>query len=547
MEHKRRHKKRNKWIKQFLPIALVICAVIQLAYHSILSNMIGDIGIGYFCMIMNWLFLLMAFANIGIPYITSKLLAARLVRNQFKNAVKMMQVITCSILLLSVLLIATSEVFARQIAVCLMKESLITFGIRIGVPLLLFYSAVQILRGYFQSFGIDMLTGISLLTDQIFMLATSLFVSSLLYQKGKVVGTFLHNDYYAYLYGATGAIAGIYIGLLISLLFLLFIFWQHYKMIKKQVKEDTTIRLEDIWSVLRTFILAYLPIALIFLIVFVAKTVNLIVFRGVMEKRNVLIDATKQWGLYSAKFQVVMLLPLVIILILGMHSMKSIIGHYRKKDTQDMKKKISTLTRHSMMISFFFAAVFITLAKPMISMLFKGDTVTTVTLMHSGGILPVFMTLAFLHAGLLYEAGYSRMVLISVSIASVIQIAACVAFLDIGKMHIQAIVLADVVSLLVLAAVHLTLSQKYLRFRQEYMRTFILPFASAVLSGIVMVLLQLLFGNAPAAITFIICLLVGFLVYFVCLLVLKALREEDLYDIPYGDVIINIARMGRLL
>ena len=91
------------------------------------------------------------------------------------------------------------------------------------------------------------------------------------------------------------------------------------------------------------------------------------------------------------------------------------------------------------------------------------------------------------------------------------------------------------------------LMQRMLRYRQEYIKTFLIPFVASVLAGIVMFLLQLLVVNMPAMLGFIICFVIGVIVYIVCLLVLKVVGEEELYDLPGGENLVNIARICRLL
>ena len=59
------------------------------------------------------------------------------------------------------------------------------------------------------------------------------------------------------------------------------------------------------------------------------------------------MDATKQWGVYIAKYQVLLLLPGACIVAFATKYVKGIVNAYMKKDSADIKKKITMLVRRS--------------------------------------------------------------------------------------------------------------------------------------------------------------------------------------------------------
>lgn len=549
MEQKKRRKKKSRIAKRdgFLSVVLIVCALIQILYHSILSGMIGEIGIGYYGVAVNWMLLMMAVASVGIPYVISRLIATRLLRNQLKNAVKMFQLIALSVVGVSIVVVSLTFVFAEQIASMLIKESILAIVLKVGIPFVVLYSFIQILRGYFQSFGTDVPTGVSVFAEQFVTLFSSLLFCASMYKQGVKIGMFLHNDDYGPLYGVVGAFLGMYIGAAISLIFLLVLFLQHYKTWKRQAQKDTTIRLESMGALSRNFVIFYLPVFVICFVVMASKTLDLIIFSNIMESRGAVLDATRQWGVYVAKYQVLLLLPIACITAFAITYVKGIAGAYMKKDSADMKKKITMLMRRSFRVLLLFSVSYSVLTKLLIQMFFKGDTTIATTVLRAGGFMPALMAVAFLSAYILFETGYTSLVLLTTCISCALQVLAFILFMNVGKMHIQGLVLADVVSMAVYAVVNLLLMQRILRYRQEYIKTFFMPFIANVLAGIVMFLLQILVANMPTAVGFIICFAIGSLVYMVCLLILKVVGEEELYDLPGGENLVNIARMCRLL
>ena len=72
----------------FLMIAALISKVIGLLYKSPLSEIVGEIGIGYYGLAQNAYLILLMIASFSIPQAVSKVIAERLAFNEYKNAQK---------------------------------------------------------------------------------------------------------------------------------------------------------------------------------------------------------------------------------------------------------------------------------------------------------------------------------------------------------------------------------------------------------------------------------------------------------------------------
>ena len=72
----------------FLMIAALISKVIGLLYKSPLSEIVGEIGIGYYGLAQNAYLILLMIASFSIPQAVSKVIAERLAFKEYKNAQK---------------------------------------------------------------------------------------------------------------------------------------------------------------------------------------------------------------------------------------------------------------------------------------------------------------------------------------------------------------------------------------------------------------------------------------------------------------------------
>ena len=85
--------------------------------------------------------------------------------------------------------------------------------------------------------------------------------------------------------------------------------------------------------------------------------------------------------------------------------------------------------------------------------------------------------------------------------------------------------------------------KRFLDYRQEYYRTFIIPALSAGIMGVVIfVIWKLLSFFTGYFIQTMLPIAAGIGIYFICILKFGAVREDELYDIPMGGRIVRIAK-----
>ena len=115
-------------------------------------------------------------------------------------------------------------------------------------------------------------------------------------------------------------------------------------------------------------------------------------------------------------------------------------------------------------------------------------------------------------------------------------------------MGINAVVYANILFAAIVCVLNALSIRKYLRYKQELARTFIIPaIASAVMGGVIWLINLLLSKVAGNVLTVILGIIIGMIVYFITLILLKGINERDLRSMPGGRTVLSIAKMFRLM
>jgi stage V sporulation protein B len=91
--------------------------------------------------------------------------------------------------------------------------------------------------------------------------------------------------------------------------------------------------------------------------------------------------------------------------------------------------------------------------------------------------------------------------------------------------------------------------ERYIEYRQETIKTFVIPTVSAGLMGIFVYFIykgfRVLTGSNTLAT--LISLLLAIIIYFTLVIFLKGIEEEELRSLPKGDLIIGILQRVNIL
>jgi len=192
------------------------------------------------------------------------------------------------------------------------------------------------------------------------------------------------------------------------------------------------------------------------------------------------------------------------------------------------------------------------LAKPIFTLLFPG-TIATVdsatTMMWVGAIAVVFYSLSTLTNGLLQGVDRLNIPVKNAAIALVAHLILLVALMLCFRMNIYAVVIANAFFAFLMCVLNSIALQRHVGYKQEFVKTFVIPAVSAAIMGVMAygayTLCYMLIKSNMISLIF--AILIAVIIYFVTLLLLKGLTEDEIRKFPKGHLLIKVAKKCKLL
>ena len=141
-----------------------------------------------------------------------------------------------------------------------------------------------------------------------------------------------------------------------------------------------------------------------------------------------------------------------------------------------------------------------------------------------------------------------RLPVIHAAVSLVLHVCLLYVLTAILKMEGMAIVWSYIFFGIIMCILNNLAIRKHLKYRQEVLRTFIIPIAASAVMGVVSRLLyNVLFtamGETGIAmlVSLIIAVIIAVVLYFVALLAMRGLKERELRAFPKGHVLVSIAK-----
>lgn len=550
-------KKKSNFIIQgsILAAAGIISRIIGIARRFPMEHIIGDVGNGYYSAAYEVYSMMLVISCYSLPLAVSKVVSAKVTKRQYKNAQRAFQCAMLFALVTGGITFLTAEIFGDLIASKFLLEPMSALALKVLGPALLIVAVMGVFRGYFQGLGTMMPTAISQIIEQVFVLIASVAGSYFLYKRGEKVGALLHNENYAPSYGAAGASLGPVMGALIGLIFLMFVYFAYRTSLKNQVRRDNNSNVDGYGEILRLIVLTILPVLLSSTVYNISNLIDIRIYNSVMIQKGLEDIKAYNWGVYSGKYRVLVNVPIALANAMCSSVVPVLTGLMVREEYRQVKEKINQAMRFTMIVAIPSAVGLAVLARPIITMLFRGEIDLAVTLLHVGSVSVIFYTMSTLTNGVLQGINKMRIPVINACIALIVHIAFLYGSLQLN-MGIQAVVFANILFAAIVCILNGLAIRRYLRYRQEYIKTFAIPLAAAAIMGGVIVVIELLLGNVlnnaignklGSFVMVMLGMLIGVIVYFVTLILLKGVSEEDLKKMPGGRTVLTVAKKCRLL
>ncbi len=531
---------KNKKITLFPIIALSF--IVVLIFRPILANLIGSKGVAYFGVSNEMFFLVVVSVTIAIEKSVSTMIENRIARQQYDNASRVIKAGFIVTAFISVLI--TIVLYAMSETICLkwFEEPLSLMGFKYMLISVVFFAMGGLIRGFFTGYGNR---GIAIQSYIIFSVSFVIFgsvLSKVMSNYGAKVSTLLRLNDYEYSYGAAGASIGLVIASFLVFAHALVCFILFSKRTVFGQSREYNKSYESIMSAAVSVLLNGLVSFGITLSIFAMSFMNCIVILSQDIDKNVLAYT---FGEYYGKAFPLCFIVIVLIGIASYELIRRSVRFIRRGENRSSRECLNLLIHRGITLACLAMALLIVLSSDMIDTFFSNNGTDTALYLQIEAIIIAFAAMAVICGRILLQLKYERVLLIGCGIGMVIHIIVIIISKSSG---IWGAIIADIISALLICVISFFVVCRCFQYTQEWFRSFVVSFLGALITGIVVMLLnKLMLTFANSLISLIVSSVLGAFVYMIIILLLKGYSIEELENSAVGRFMIIIGRTFKLL
>ncbi|MDE7269421.1 MAG: polysaccharide biosynthesis protein [Acetatifactor sp.] len=546
-----RNRKDNDFVLQagILAAAGIISRIIGLLYRSPLTAVVGTLGIGYYQVAYSFYTIVLLISSYSIPSAISKVIAQKLAVKEYRNAHRIFRCALGYVLVVGGVASLVLFFGARWF----LKDEAAVPVLRTFAPTIFIYGILGVLRGYFQAHRSMAQTSVSQILEQIANAAVSIGAAVLLIKN--VMGTMeIPADETMKVtratYGAVGSALGTGAGVLVALLFMLAIYALNRRLIYRRIDYDRHEYLDSYGEIIKTITLVVTPFILSTAVYNLSSVVNSKVYVDVIPDMMKL-DSTasyNNYGIFSGMAQTISNIPIAFASAMASAMIPSVATFVAAGKISEARDKIGVAVKSTMVISIPSAVGLLVLAKPVTALLFPSQTDETLTfagmLLMSLSLSVVFYALSTLNSSILQGLGRVNTPIVNAAIALTAQTVTLFLLLRFTKLDLYSLVVANTLYSGIMCVLNQWSVRRAIGYRQEMISSFGIPFlASAFMGAAAWVVYEVVYLLTESMrIAVLPALIVAVPVYFVMMLILRGLTEEELLGFPKGHLLVRIAR-----
>lgn len=530
--------KKNSFVKQaaILAIASLLVRFIGFLYRLPLTKLIGDEGNGIYSAgyYLYTFFLIMSSA--GLPAAISKMVSERIAKNEYKNAhmVFRISIIIASVvgLIASLLIGIGARWFSNAISSPRSFYTIVTLS-----PTVFIVAVAAVFRGYFQGLKNTVPTAISQVVEQIFNAVFSVLLAYVLVKKSVELG-------------AAGGTAGTGIGAFFGLVVMIWIYYLHRPNIKKDFHSDKTKIIENPKAISIELIKTAVPIIIGTAIFSITNLIDMKMVMTCLTANGAFTEhqADILYGQLTGKYVVLTTLPVSIATAVATAVVPNIASSFILKDMNAVENKINTALRITMILSIPAAVGIGVLGHQILLMLFPSYP-DGGNLLVVGSISIIFLALAQIATGILQGIDKVKIPAIAAFFGALVKIPLNYVLISNPKINVLGAVISTIGCYSVASVIDLYFMARQMKAMPDFMGALIKPLIASFVMGIgCYVSYNLIYMLVSSnTLSLILAILIGIVIYFIFLILLKGLKRVDIKLMPMGNKLITLMDKHNIL
>ncbi|HKL73466.1 MAG TPA: polysaccharide biosynthesis protein [Clostridia bacterium] len=512
--------KKNSFLRGagLLAFSVVIAKILGAVYRIPLTNIIGAEGMGIYQFVYPVFALILTLSSGAVPTAISLTIAESVVindenkaRRDFAVAIKVCLIVGIS---------GTLALLAIAYPISLMQSKDALIGYLVVAPAIFIVTIISAFRGWFMGHKNMMPYSLSQISEGIVKLVFGIAATYLLLPFGIK-------------YAVAGALGGVLISELVTLLILFFTYKKKDKTFEKVAIKDNKPALKKLWRLV-------LPLVLGGIILPFSQFIDSLLFVNLLKfGGNSLSNSTVQYGIFAGTVTPLINLPVMVCITLGIAITPQMVEGKIKRSIDFIMDKVSIATKIIFALCVPFILIFIFLGDTVIGLLYPtlgAENIALASKLLSISALSILALSVFQ----IYSAMLQGLDKIYVPLKIM---GVCVALKII--LNIVLIPFAGMVGAAISATIAFTLAAAVVMFYFfNYVRvvdnlaknTSLITLCGAIMSLIIVINIRL----QKNPITLILTATVSVIIYFIFLLVLRVFTKDELQSMPMGRVLVRI-------
>lgn len=538
MSAKEKSNSKNSFVVQasVLATASLLVRFIGFLYRMPLTALIGDSGnaiysAGYYI----YTFLLIL-SSAGLPAAISRLVSTRITKNEYRNAHRIFKVSMLFAGIAGAIGMLILYFFAEPISNAVDSPNSV-YCLKTLAPTLFIVGLMSVYRGYLQGMNVMKPTAISQLFEQLFNAFFSVYLAWVFVKQSIPKG-------------AAGGTAGTGIGALVGLVIMIIYYRKMKPTIMRNIRHESVgIRRESNNEAFINLIRTAFPIIAGTAVFSMTNLIDMkMVMSGLMNSGFFsLTEAEKLYGQLSGKYVTLTTFPVSLSSAMATAAVPNIAASVTMGSRKEVKRKINTAIKLAMVIAIPAAVGIGVLGDQILLMLFPSYPDGGV-LLKVGAISTAFLSLCQIVTGVLQGIGRINIPVIGALIGAGVKIILNKILIGIPSINVVGAVISTDACYLVAAIFNLVMLMRFTKVKINFKDILIKPAISAVIMGIGCIgfykLSRLVFGNA---ISTLLSIIVGIIIYLVVMLLLRGVTERDFMSIPKGAHMVKVLKKVRLM
>lgn len=532
----RRIQKKSGFSSKDLYIVILFAAwMILYAFRIPLQHLIGDLGMAYFSVAGESYFFIAGVIAYGLSEAVAMLVKYRIKREQYRSAQK---VLSSALLLGAILGLLFSSLFALlgpYLADIIWKFPLAGLAMQAMSPAIFFYVLAGVFRGYFQGSGSRIPSMQSHILHGVVTLAGGLAGASLLGRYGVKVSALLRSPHYANAYGAMGASLGFLAASVICFLHTWVIYLIYRRVLRQQGNREPA-RGQDVGIRIFSMIAGNGATYLWLGFVFGAATLigQILLFQNFGTDEGL----KEQWGVYYGRCGALTGIISMIGCMVCVFPVRRLVIMLEREEYRNARERFGILIHQCVLLAVPTAIWMAVFSENLLNLFYQGDNKAAAVWMQWSSVIVLLSVFAavFMHSLLLEKK--ARYVALIGTGGFALYLVSLIVMLNGTKLRVEAVILAEILFLAVVAAAGFWQVARSFQYKQEWIRSVAVTIVAAAISGIVAMLLNKLFSPfAGSGIALLIGLAAALLCYLAILLITRAIRQEELEWLPGGGLL----------